>query len=180
MDVKIGKMDIGLLTPTIAVENLKLYNTSEFGGSPCLNVPDLYLEYDKEALRGGKLRFRLVRLSITELDLIQDKQGRFNLPWIGEKGQPAGAAIQSRPPGFAFAGIDTLNLSFQKLRTSKLDAPGRAAEANFNLTNQVFTNLNSLDDLTNMVVILAGRSGAAAPAGSPPLDLQQLLRLLRH
>src|ERR1017187_2076837 len=174
MDVKIGKVDIGLLTPTIAIEGCKLYSTAEFGGSPCLDLNELYLEYDKEALRARKLHFRLVRLSIAEMDIIKDKQGRLNLQGIGEKGKAAGAVIQSQASAFSFAGIDMLNLSFQKLRLSNLDPPVRAQEFNFDLTNQVFPNLKSREDWTGVAVVLAGRSGAASAAGSPPLDLQGL------
>jgi hypothetical protein len=180
MEVKIGKLNIGLLTPTLAIEGLKLYNTPEFGGAPCLDLPELFVEYDRDALRARKLHFRLVRLSIAEVAIVREKHGRMNLQGIGEKGKAAGAAIQVRAPAFSFAGIDMLNLSFQKLRVSNLEPPVRMQEVNLNLTNQAFPNLKSGDDLTGVAVVLAGRGGAASTAGNPPLDLQGLLRQLLH
>ena len=51
---------------------------------------------------------------------------------------------------------------------------------NFNLTNQVFTNINSQADLAAVLVILAGRGGNASPPGKPPLDLQGLFRQIMH
>jgi hypothetical protein len=176
MDVRIGKLDISLLTPTVAMENLRLYSAPEFGGSPLLEVPDLFLEYDKEALQNGKLRFRLVRLTVTEADLIQNRQGVSNIQVIKVKGKAAAVAWQNRPKPIVFAGIDTLNLSFQKLRVSSLAEPGRAREVYFNLTNQVFTNINSTSDLTGIAVVLEGRAAAASPPGAPPVDLEGLFR----
>src|SRR4051794_7978843 len=43
MGVKIGKLSIGLLTPTVTIENFKMYNTAEFGGSQCLDIPELHV-----------------------------------------------------------------------------------------------------------------------------------------
>ena len=87
MEVKIAKVDIGLLTPVISVEGVKLYNRPEFGGSPCLDLPELYVEYDKAALAARKLRLKLLRLSVAEMDLTRDNQGRFESSWNGGKKQ---------------------------------------------------------------------------------------------
>ncbi len=43
MDVRIGKLELGLFSPTLNVEDFKLYNPAEFGGSPLLDVPDLHV-----------------------------------------------------------------------------------------------------------------------------------------
>jgi uncharacterized protein involved in outer membrane biogenesis len=184
MEVQIGKIDVGLTTPTIAVENLKIYNTAEFGGSLLLNVPELYVEYDKDALRDGRLHVKLVRLNIAEIDVVQDKQGRLNINGLEEKSKEAKAATAGHPSGWKFTGVDTLNLTFQKLRISSLDKPGQAEEVNFNLANQVFPNIKSEADLEGMAIVLAGRgavSAAAAPPGAPPVDMQKvLMELLKH
>src|SRR5260370_3042979 len=61
MDVKIGSFSIGLISPVITIENFKLYNTAEFGGSPFVDLPELRVEYDWRALRPPELHCQLVR-----------------------------------------------------------------------------------------------------------------------
>jgi hypothetical protein len=89
MDVKIGRMQIGLSTPTIAIEDLKIYNTPEFGGSLFLNIPEIYADYDPEAIRARKLHLNLVRINLAEINIVQDKNGRLNIQSLKEKTRTA-------------------------------------------------------------------------------------------
>lgn len=181
MDVKIGKMDIGLSTPTIEIENIKFYNTPEFGGSLFLNIPEVFIEYDKDAARAGKLHLKLVRLNLAEIDIIQDQLGRLNIQGLEAKGATAKAALDhSSGAGITFTGIDTLNLTFQKLRLSSLDAPSDGKEIDFGLNNQIFHNIKSETDLTQMAVILAARSGGAMQNGKSSINMSKLLLQLVH
>src|ERR1700744_103600 len=59
MDAQIGQVDVSVLTPMLTIDNLLLYNPPDFGGSLCLNMPELHLEYDPVAARAGKLRLSL-------------------------------------------------------------------------------------------------------------------------
>ena len=56
MDVSIGRFSSGLFSPVVTIENLKLYNTAEFGGTLFLDVPELHLEL-VESLLVGAIRF---------------------------------------------------------------------------------------------------------------------------
>ena len=69
MDVRIGQIDVGLLSPTLTIENLKIYNTADFGGSVFLDMPELHMEYDPHAIRAGQFHFKLVRLDLAEVFL---------------------------------------------------------------------------------------------------------------
>ena len=85
MDARIGQVDVGLLSPTFTIENFKLYNTADFGGSIFIDMPELHLEYDPLAIRSGKLHFKLVRLDLAEVALVQDKKGRVQRAGFGEQ-----------------------------------------------------------------------------------------------
>src|SRR5471032_3196443 len=50
MDAEIGSLKIALTSPTIRIQNFKLYNSSDFGGTPFLDIPEIYIEYDRAAL----------------------------------------------------------------------------------------------------------------------------------
>ena len=178
MDATIGKMDIGLLTPTIAIEDIKIYNPPGFGGSLFLSLPEIYVDYDRDALRARKLHLNLVRINLAEMDIIQDRNGRTNIQSIGEKTQAA-AAAKKQSSALTFTGLDTLNVTLQKLRLWSLDSPAQVREMPFGISNEVFTNLITGEDFRRMAVMLAGRSSAAAaPSSSAPIDMARLLQPL--
>src|SRR4051812_33444689 len=56
MDVKIGRLSSSLFSPDVTIENFKLYNTPEFGGTEFLIIPELHIEFDADALAAQKLR----------------------------------------------------------------------------------------------------------------------------
>jgi hypothetical protein len=176
MDVRIGKVDVGLGAPTIAIDDFKVYYPPEAGGSLLLSAPEIYADYDRDAIRAHKLHLKLVRVTLAELDVVQDKQGR-NLEDIAGKSEAVGQAVKKRFPALEFTGLDTLNVTFQKLRLWRLDSPGKVEEVNIGLTNEVFTNLKTTEDWRNMAVMLAARSSASAsPRNNAPLDLEKLLQ----
>jgi hypothetical protein len=179
MDVRIGKMDIGLATPTIAMEDVRIYNPPGFGGSLFLSLPEIYVDYDLAAIRARKLHLNLVRLNLEEMDIVQDKQGRLNIQGIAEKSRAASEEARKQPSAFTFAGLDTLNVTFQKLRRWNLDTPDRVEERMFGITNEVFTNLKTKEDWRFMAKKLAARCSASdsSPANAP-MDLEELLQQL--
>src|SRR6185437_3138981 len=76
MDVKIGRFSSGLFSPVVTIENLKLYNTPQFGGTEFLIVPELHVELDAEALAAHKLKIKLVRFNLAELDVVKNQAGQ--------------------------------------------------------------------------------------------------------
>jgi len=177
MDASIGQVDVGLLSPTITIENFKLYNTADFGGSVFIDMPELHLEYDPRAVRSGKLHFRLVRLDLAEVALVQDKKGRLNVLDLENKSREASRGKKSSAVDFKFTGIDTLNLTLGKFRLSNL-ASGREEEIQFGIKNQISRNVKSGADLAGLNLLLAARAASASLSTSPTLDLPAILKSL--
>src|ERR1700710_1723236 len=73
LEVKIGRFSSSLLSPVVSIENLKLYNTPEFGGTEFLIIPELYIELDAGALAQQKLRVKLMRFNLAELDVVKNQ-----------------------------------------------------------------------------------------------------------
>jgi hypothetical protein len=164
MDVSIGRVNVGLLSPEIEVEDFKIYNTAEFGGSPFLEVPEMHIEYDRSALFGGRLHYRLLRVTVEEAELVRSKAGRSNVQSIfgGKK------AAKDRAGGFGwggwfhyqFDGIDTLNLTARRVTMVNMADPGNARERNLDIRNQVITDLKTGRDLElKLALLLAEREG---------------------
>jgi uncharacterized protein involved in outer membrane biogenesis len=170
MDVKIGKLELGLFAPTLTVEDLKIFNRAEFGGSPLLEVPDLHIEYDLGALARRRLHLKLVRLSLTEVNVVENREGRTNLV-LALDSLDIGAALPSAelqyPIGLEFAGIDTLNLTLGRVKYTSLRRPEKATEVNLGLRNEIYTNIKSLTELRNLVMKTLFRNGITITAKAP-------------
>jgi hypothetical protein len=180
MEAKVSAVHMGLVSPTITIEGLKLYNTPEFGGALCLDMPELHMEYDRPSARLGNLHFRLVRLDVADLTAVQDKKGRMNFAALKDKEkkpskgkEPAGGI--SLGEGITFTGIDTLNISLGKFHMSNL-ANGKSEEINFGIKNQIVHNVKSEADLTGFGLLLALRGGSSV--GKSGFDLTPLLKAL--
>lgn len=146
LDVKIGKMDVGLLNPRVAVENVVIYNQS---GSPLLDMPELHIEYDRGALSSNEIHCTLVRFNLAGLNILEDKSGLLNLDVL-EKGLEAAfePSEKKKKQGlrFKFTGIDRLHLTLAG-KTSFISAkdPGRNLELKMDTHNTVFTNVMAND-----------------------------------
>src|SRR5207244_12920932 len=68
LGVKIGKVSIGLRSPTLALENFKLVNSPAFGGSTFIDAPELQAQYDMQELRVKKVRLSRLRMHLGQLD----------------------------------------------------------------------------------------------------------------
>jgi hypothetical protein len=166
MDVKIGAMHVGLTRPVFNVENFVLYNTAEFGGGTFIDVPDLYLELVPDAKK-GEMRFKIVRMNVRELNIIENLQGRTNITSV------AGAldTLQKNRTNSndkIFKGIDTLNLTVGKIRYINMRAPKRNQEFNLALQNEVVLNVRTWEDMAAVIFKVLLRAGVAIYFDAPP------------
>jgi hypothetical protein len=107
MDAEIGRLHISLTEPAIEIQNLQIYNTTEFGGTPFMNIPEIHIEYDLQALMNRKIHVTLMRLKFTELDIVKNQSGQLNvlaasgeMPSSSAPGAPTSQrpVLTARPP----------------------------------------------------------------------------------
>jgi uncharacterized protein involved in outer membrane biogenesis len=185
LDVKIGKFEIGLLNSKVTIENLVIYNSAEFGGSPLIDMPELHVEYDRDMLFANKLHFKLVRFNLAQLNIVEDAKGRRNLDVLQKHveatvGPPVPTTTTNKNSGqLKFAGIETLNLSLGKATFLRMAKPMEVEELPMNIRNQVFTNIKNEDDFSSVMVVALIRGGvnvmATAKPGHGPLDWLKLV-----
>jgi uncharacterized protein involved in outer membrane biogenesis len=157
LEVRIGSLDVGLFTPTVTVENLKIYNSAEFGGFPLVDLPELHAEYDRHSLAQQRLRLTLLRVNLAEIDVVRSRQGQNNLETLlGRLEAPAKSS-----GSLDFAGIDLLNLSLGKLKFIDLSQPTNNREVHIGLKGEVLHNVKSLNDISSLAgkVLLQGARG---------------------
>jgi hypothetical protein len=165
MDVKIGRFSSGLFSPVVTIENLKLYNTPEFGGTEFLTIPELHIEFDADALAQEKLRIKLVRFNLAELDVVKNLAGQTNIVTMlarMPKGKIAPHGIHVGGKKFEFESIDVLNLSLGRTRFIDLKDHHNDREVAINIDNQVFNNVKTEGDVYAIMFLIWLRSGGAS------------------
>jgi len=155
MDVKIGKLSVGLLSPVVTIENLRLYNPAEFGGTPFLDIRELHLEYDRAALVRRTLHVKLLRLDLAELNVVKSDAGHTNLVSL----QPAPPPVAPRPDEWIFTGVDVLNLTVGTVRFVDLKNLRKNREFKPDLHNQIFKDVKTTADLYGILFMVWLRSG---------------------
>lgn len=172
MDVKIGKLEIGIASSVIRIENFKLTNRREFGGSIFLDIPELYVEYDRNALASGKFHATLVRFAMAEVNIVKNKAGQTNIYVLADRIEKRHRHKKYRET--EFGGVDTLQLTLGKARYVDLRTPANNYEFNFYLQNETVKNVKSEHDLTG-VILLAVIRNTTAMAGTRNSSLRSFL-----
>ena len=180
-EVEIGSLDIGLFRPHLQVRDLKVFGQSQFGGVQILDLPELRVEYDREALKRQELQVRLLRIRLNELTLVdgfagsqtnmfQRLQGYSELVnaytnRLGELTNRAELARGQRVGNLTFAGIDRLELTLGRVRFMDLKDPMAEKVAALNINRRVLTNLVGLQGVAPLATELLVRTtlGAKPP-----------------
>lgn len=186
LPVEIGHLHVGFTRPVLTVRGFKVFNRPEFGGGTLVHVPELHVEYDPDTLRSGRLRFKLLRLDLAELNVVRSPQGLTNVTDFLEHAADEGRkALQRRgaPPDIGFAGVDTLQLSLGTIRYIDLGNPARSRTAHFALRDLEIKNVRDEDDLYGVAAIVLVRSrviALAAPStpGTSPSPLPSVSEML--
>jgi uncharacterized protein involved in outer membrane biogenesis len=149
MDVKIGKFSLSVLSPIATIENLTLANPADFGGVPFLNIRELHIQFDREALAHRELKLKLLKLNIAELAVVKNDRGETNIVNLAAAPKPTKTSEM-----IDFKGIEVANFSISKAAFVDLKNQKNNRQFTWNVQNQVFRNLNSSGDFYHVFVQL--------------------------
>jgi hypothetical protein len=165
MDAEIGKFSVGLIEPAVTIQNFKLYNPPDFGGTPFLDIREIHVEYDRAALAKRQLHLTLLRFNLAELDIVKNEAGRTNIFSLGvtlpskKSGGGKGAAAFKKQTGFEFQSVDVLNVSVGTAKFIDLKDQRNNRTQKIGLENCVMKNVKSQADLAGLAVLVALRGG---------------------
>jgi len=150
LPVKIGKLSIGLRRPTLSIENFKLGNSPDFGGSTFIDIPLLRVQYDLLALRSRRIHLNAVVFNLGELHVVENREGKTNLQAVQERGK------ESISPGSVgataeFEGIDALTLTVGRLKFTSAKNESLNEEAYVGYKETV-KNVRSFKDLEPFII----------------------------
>jgi uncharacterized protein involved in outer membrane biogenesis len=164
MDAEIGQFKLGWVTPTVEIQDLKIYNTPNFGGTPFLDIPEIHVEYDRAALLEGEIHLTLLRFNLEELDIVKNQDGQMNVYALGKTPKkhsgtaPAPAQSFKKQTGYDFKEIDELNVSFTRAKFIDLKTPDNDREQTIGIQNLVIPHVKSPNDLAILIVLIDLRS----------------------
>lgn len=138
MDVKIGKFSLSVMSPLATIENLTLYNPADFGGTPFLNIRELHIQFDREALAHRELKLKLIKLNIAELFVVRNDLGQTNIVNLAATPKPTKTSEMVE-----FKGIEIANFSIAKATYLDLKNQRNNRQINLNVQNQVFRDLKT-------------------------------------
>ena len=162
MDAEIGKFSVGLLEPTVEIQNLRLYNPPAFGGTPFLNIPEIHVEYDRAALARREIHVTLMRFNLGELEIVRNEAGRTNIFSLGSPaaGRKTGHGPRSfkQQTGYDFTSVDVLNVSVGTLKFIDLKNQRNNRTQKVDIENWPLRNVKSPNDLIPLMVFVELRS----------------------
>lgn len=178
LDVQVGKAEVGLLRPKFRLENISIYNPPDFGGGKMVEIPELHLEYDLNAMLYRKVHLNLFRLDIAKVEVVQNQAGKLNVTLLEEKlraqtGNPnAGfAKADNNSFGMDFGGIDTFVFSIGKFKFTSLRSPADSQEFDLGIKRHVLKNLYTEQQFADALTTLLFQKALPAMMrsfGEPP------------
>lgn len=170
LETRLGDLRTAWLSGSASLNDLKLFNTAEFGGGPLLSVPDLHVELDLSALWRRQLRLKLGRVHLAEFNIVQNQRGETNLIRLLETVQERATAMDAAaagPPGFEFGGIETLNLTVGTVRFLHVAQPSADRTINVGITNEVLREVHSASDFAPLLLRVVVKQLTQEPSLRP-------------
>jgi len=167
----IGRLDSDLLSGSIRFRDIKLFNAPEFGGAVFAHIPELYLRLDNTAAASGPIRLQEARVTISELNVIKNAQGRTNIlelhRRVSDKHKSGGSDGNSRE----FGGIGELRVTLGTLRYTDVQQPTNNHEFDVAVKDEVVTTIKNKKDFETWATMLLIRiviQQALLKAQTPP------------
>ena len=169
LETRLAGASLNVREPSLRLDGLHLRNSPDFGGSTLLDLPELRITWDRTSLGRGEIRLAQARLHIAHASGIRSADGRTNLVVLRDTATRNAALYDLAllgPPGFAFAGIDRLDLTLGTLELVDLAPPGYRRSLNVAVTNEVLRDVRTLEDLNPLLLrVLLREIGAGLADG---------------
>ena len=152
MDAEVGGVSFSILEPKLTLENLKLYNGADFGGALFVDAPEVHVEFDSDALKKHQLHIALMRVNISELDLVKNGNATnwFSIVQTVAPAKTGGGHREfSAFDGYPFTGIDTLNVSLGAIKFVDLKNQSNNHSLRVGVENKIIKNVKAPADLND-------------------------------
>ncbi|MFC1514787.1 AsmA family protein [Candidatus Omnitrophota bacterium] len=161
LDLKVGGIDIGLVSTSIGIKDLKLHNPSNFKDRVMIDLPEAYIDYDLGAFLKKQVHLEEVRLNLKELIVIKNEAGELNLDSLKaaqSKDTPkkGGPQKEKKPQEMPDIQIDVLALKIGKViyKDYSKGTPPKISEYNISLDER-FEDITDPNTLVSLIITKA-------------------------
>ena len=176
--LKVGGFSLGILSQKVRIKNMKLYNPKGFPqDEPLIDIPEISVDADLMAFTKGKIHVPYIVVSVKQMTIIKDKEGKLNVDSLKvvEQQKEASKKAGKKPKDMAIA-IDYMRLNVGEVVMKdyqKSDPPAISA-FQVGLKNKEFKNITSVAQLSTLIMFecmgptglkSAGLYGAATVLG---------------
>lgn len=169
-EVEIGGFSMSLLKQSVRVTGFKMYNPAGFSRAVLVDLPLAAVDCDVPALFKGRLHLKKVEVSLKEVGLERNKEGKLNVDALKVAQQPAqpskGGAQDKKSSQPLALQIDMLTLEAGKLVMRDYSAgpePSvKAYDINF---KKSYKDITSAQQLTALILVESMKQAGIKGAG---------------
>ena len=150
--VKISSTNLSLVTTSISLKGVKIFNPSSYPDKLMLDAPEVAIHFDLPSYFKHELRFKEVKLNMKELVVIRNKDGSINVNEL----KPKETAKKKETQGKSAPKIkiDKLYLSIGKVvyKDYSMGSTPVVQTFDINMQNKEYRNINDLTVLTSLIM----------------------------
>ncbi len=179
LPVTVQKAYVSLPNSEFWIYGIKIKNPDGFSDGVLALIPELFVDFDfSQFFAGGKLHFRIIRLSLEEFSIIRNEQGVTNLGYLKtvEKDNHATAAQPevSAPAVKRRFLIDQLVLTIRNVKYTDRSLPIPVHKTvDLKIDQEVFRGVTNLGDIIRIILMKIFYNASFATLGVPADLLKQ-------
>lgn len=169
--VKLGSLAVGMLRPVVWVRNFQLYNPPGFPHEVFVDIPEVRVEYNIEAILSKKIHLKLLVLNLKEVIIYKNPDGSLNVDALKitqkKEQAPTGqtTAAAQKPAEQLPLRIDELRLDLGKVVLKDYTQGEQPVVRVFDagVHDKIYKDINSAQQLATLVLLEAiGPTGIKA------------------
>ncbi len=157
--VKIGSLNVSLLSASMNIKNLEVRNPSGFKEKQMALAPQIAFDIEPGEIFRGRVHFREVRLDLRELMVVRDKNGRLNVDAVKptERQRDEAKKEEASQGATPKLQIDKLYLSIGRVTYKDYSAGQEPAIQTFdiNIQNREYANIHNPMALVSLIMFEA-------------------------
>ncbi len=157
--VKVDRLSLGVLKPSIRLKGLKIYNPKGFPPGALIDVTGVAVEYDLPAMMKGELHFPLIVFDLNEMVVVKNQDGVLNVDALKvsqkeEKPQEPKKEKEEKPLKMR---IDVLTLNVGRVVFKDCSKGGEPTVQAYDvhLKDKTYKNIKSAQEIAALVMVEA-------------------------
>ncbi|MBZ0165838.1 MAG: hypothetical protein K8I00_03455, partial [Candidatus Omnitrophica bacterium] len=164
--LKMEGLNIGLVDTKIDIDDLRLYNPSNYEEKLMVNIPDIYVDYNLPEIIKGNIHLNEIRFHLNEVIIVTNKAGQTNIEALKALQPPAKEGEQPKkeapaPKKKGKERIDKMALRIDRIVYKDYSGGGEPKIVSKDINvNKTYENIDGFNKVTLLITrdVLLGAS----------------------